>query len=301
MSDVIVFGGINMDLFAYVPRSTKEGETIEASSIEFFLGGKGANQAVALARLDVDVSFVGTIGEDEFGSQLERLISKEKINIKNLKKIKGQSGIALINVLNDGRNEVISFPGVNKNSLSNQVSEDDLKACSILISQMELKGPETYDLFSRAKQNGCTTILNLAPFRKPSKSLIQKTDILVVNETEFAGLSKKATSKINLEFVDENFSQLKLPKSLSLIVTLGDEGVVVFSGGERNYFEARSVKAIDTVGAGDCFVGALGYALLQSPDIFFATHFANCAASISVTKKGAADSMPQLNEVVNKL
>ena len=301
MSDVIVFGGINMDLFAYVPRSTKEGETIEASSIEFFLGGKGANQAVALARLDVDVSFVGTIGEDEFGSQLERLISKEKINIKNLKKIKGQSGIALINVLNDGRNEVISFPGVNKNSLSNQVSEDDLKACSILISQMELKGPETYDLFSRAKQNGCTTILNLAPFREPSKSLIQKTDILVVNETEFAGLSKKATSKINLEFVDENFSQLKLPKSLSLIVTLGDEGVVVFSGGERNYFEARSVKAIDTVGAGDCFVGALGYALLQSPDIFFATHFANCAASISVTKKGAADSMPQLNEVVNKL
>ena len=301
MSDVIVFGGINMDLFAYVPRSTKEGETIEASSIEFFLGGKGANQAVALARLDVDVSFVGTIGEDEFGSQLERLISKEKINIKNLKKTKGQSGIALINVLNDGRNEVISFPGVNKNSLSNQVSEDDLKACSILISQMELKGPETYDLFSRAKQNGCTTILNLAPFRKPSKSLIQNTDILVVNETEFAGLSKKATSKINLEFVDENFSQLKLPKSLSLIVTLGDEGVVVFSGGERNYFEARSVKAIDTVGAGDCFVGALGYALLQSPDIFFATHFANCAASISVTKKGAADSMPQLNEVVNKL
>jgi len=301
MSDVIVFGGINMDLFAYVPRSTKEGETIEASSIEFFLGGKGANQAVALARLDVDVSFVGTIGEDEFGSQLERLISKEKINIKNLKKIKGQSGIALINVLNDGRNEVISFPGVNKNSLSNQVSEDDLKACSILISQMELKGPETYDLFSRAKQNGCTTILNLAPFRKPSKSLIQNTDILVVNETEFAGLSKKATSKINLEFVDENFSQLKLPKSLSLIVTLGDEGVVVFSGGERNYFEARSVKAIDTVGAGDCFVGALGYALLQSPDIFFATYFANCAASISVTKKGAADSMPQLNEVVNKL
>tara|TARA_B100000073_G_scaffold124670_3_gene101872 strand:- start:964 stop:1836 length:873 start_codon:yes stop_codon:yes gene_type:complete len=290
-----------MDLFAYVPRSTKEGETIEASSIEFFLGGKGANQAVALARLDVDVSFVGTIGEDEFGSQLERLISKEKINIKNLKKIKGQSGIALINVLNDGRNEVISFPGVNKNSLSNQVSEDDLKACSILISQMELKGPETYDLFSRAKQNGCTTILNLAPFRKPSKSLIQNTDILVVNETEFAGLSKKATSKINLEFVDENFSQLKLPKSLSLIVTLGDEGVVVFSGGERNYFEARSVKAIDTVGAGDCFVGALGYALLQSPDIFFATYFANCAASISVTKKGAADSMPQLNEVVNKL
>ncbi len=301
MSDVIVFGGINMDLFAYVPRSTKEGETIEASSIEFFLGGKGANQAVALARLGVDVSFVGTIGEDEFGSQLERLISKEKINIKNLKKIKGQSGIALINVLNDGRNEVISFPGVNKNSLSNQVSEDDLKACSILISQMELKEPETYNLFSRAKQNGCTTILNLAPFRKPSKSLIQKTDILVVNETEFAGLSKKATCKINLEFVDENFSQLKLPKSLSLIVTLGDEGVVVFSGGERNYFEARSVKAIDTVGAGDCFVGALGYALLQSPDIFFATHFANCAASISVTKKGAADSMPQLNEVVNKL
>ena len=301
MSEVIVFGGINMDLFAYVPRSTKEGETIEASSIEFFLGGKGANQAVALSRLGIDVSFVGTIGKDDFGSQLEELISKEKINTQNLQKIKGQSGVALINVLKDGRNEVISFPGVNKNSLSQQVSEDDLKACSILISQMELKESETSDLFSRAKQNGCTTILNLAPFRKPSKGLIEKTDILVVNETEFAGLSKKTTRKIDLGFVEKNFSELKLPKSLNLIVTLGDEGVVTFSKGERNFFEARSVTAIDTVGAGDCFVGALAYALLQSPDIFFATHFANCAASISVTKKGAADSMPKLNEVVKRL
>ena len=114
MSDFIVFGGINMDLFAYVPRSTQEGETIEASSVEFYLGGKGANQAVALSRLGAEVSFVGTLGKDQFGKELEALISAEKIDLKNLRKQDGQSGVALINVLKDGRNEVISFPGVNK-------------------------------------------------------------------------------------------------------------------------------------------------------------------------------------------
>lgn len=301
MSKVIVFGGINMDLFAYVPRSTKEGETIEASSVEFYLGGKGANQAVALARLGVDVSFFGTVGKDEFGNQLKQLISKEKINTKNLRKITGQSGVALINVLKDGRNEVISFPSVNKKTLSKQVKKDDLKNCSILIGQMELEESQTLDLFLRAKKNGCITILNLAPFREPSKNLLKYTDILIVNETEFAGLTKKTPKNINLEFVDKNFSELKLPANIKLVVTLGRAGVITFSEGEKKYFEAKEVEAIDTVGAGDCFVGALGYALLKNPDIFFATYFANCAASISVTRKGAAESMPKLNEVVKIL
>ena len=114
MSDFIVFGGINMDLFAYLPRSPEEGETIEANSIEFFLGGKGANQAVALARLGAKVSFVGTVGKDLFGEDLESLIEREKVNIKNLSRKKGQSGVALINVLEDGRNEVVAFAGIIK-------------------------------------------------------------------------------------------------------------------------------------------------------------------------------------------
>ena len=301
MSDFIVFGGINMDLFAYVPRSTQEGETIEASSVEFYLGGKGANQAVALSRLGAEVSFVGTLGEDQFGKELEALVSAEKIDLKNLRKQDGQSGVALINVLKDGRNEVISFPGVNKKTSSKYVSEKDLKSCSILIGQMELEDSQTNDLFIRAKKNNCLTLLNLAPFRMPSSSLIKNTDVLIVNETEFAGLLNKKSNKLDLDFVLKNISSLNFLSKTKLIVTLGSLGVVTFSEGETKYFESRKVDAIDTVGAGDCFLGALGFSLKKDSDIFKATEFANCAASISVTRKGAAESMPSFDEVVKIL
>lgn len=301
MSDFIVFGGINMDLFAYIPRATQEGETIEANSIKFFLGGKGANQAVALARLGAKVSFVGTLGLDNFGQDLETLIAKEKVNLKNLKKIEGQSGIALINVLKDGRNEVVSFPGINKLTTNEQISEEDLKECSIVIGQMELELVETERLFKRAKKENCITILNLAPFKEPSESLIRNTDILVVNEIEFAGLTKTDATSIGKDFVDKNISSLNLSTDLKVIVTLGSSGVLAYANGKRKYFQQKSVKAVDSVGAGDCFVGALGFSLLTNEDIFTAINFANCAASISVTRKGAAKAMPTFDEVVKKL
>ena len=210
MSDFIVFGGINMDLFAYLPRSPEEGETIEANSIEFFLGGKGANQAVALARLGAKVNFVGTVGKDLFGRDLESLIEREKVNIKNLSRKKGQSGVALINVLKDGRNEVVAFPGINKNSKSKQVSNKELETCSIEIGTMELEDVETSDLFKRAKKNNCLTILNLAPYKEPSKNLLEQTDILVVNETEFLGLLNKVSHSVDIDFIDKNISSLNI-------------------------------------------------------------------------------------------
>ena len=301
MSDFIVFGAINMDLFAYLPRSPEEGETIEANSIEFFLGGKGANQAVALARLGAKVSFVGTVGKDLFGQDLESFIEREKVNIKNLSRKKGQSGVALINVLEDGRNEVVAFPGANKNSKSKQVSNKELEACLIVIGTMELEEVETSDLFRRAKQNNCLTILNLAPYKEPSKLLLEQTDILVVNETEFLGLLNKACHSVDIDFIDKNISSLKIPSHVNVVITLGDLGAIAYANGKRKYYKSKKVKAIDTVGAGDCFVGALGFSFSKNPDIFSAVKFANSAASLSVIKKGAAKSMPSYDEVVNNL
>ncbi len=301
MSDFIVFGGINMDLFAYLPRSPEEGETIEANSMEFFLGGKGANQAVALARLGAQVSFVGTVGKDLFGQDLESLIEREKVNIKNLRKKKGKSGVALINVLEDGRNEVVAFSGANKISKSKQVSNKELEACLIVIGTMELEEVETSDLFRRAKQNNCLTILNLAPYKEPSKLLLEQTDILVVNETEFLGLLNKTCHSVDIDFIDKNISSLKIPSHVNVVITLGDLGAIAYANGKRKYYKSKKVKAIDTVGAGDCFVGALGFSFSKNPDIFSAVKFANSAASLSVTKKGAAKSMPSYDEVVNNL
>lgn len=297
MAKVIVFGGINMDLFAYIPRSTRQGETITASSIEFYLGGKGANQAVAAARLGAEVAFVGTVGNDEFGEKLIKMISSENIDTSLINSKAGQTGTALINVLENSNNEVISYPGANKFTKDTFINESFLSEAEIIICQMEVNEEETFNLFKRAKKNNCTTILNLAPYKKISTQILTFTDILIVNETEFSELSGIELSLINEDVNIDPIKSLKLLKSIDLIVTLGKRGILIFSNGNKTFIAGEKVNAIDTVGAGDCFVGALGYGILNGKDLLTASKLANKAASVSVTKKGAAASMPFLKDI----
>ena len=297
MAKVIVFGGINMDLFAYIPRSTRQGETITASSIEFYLGGKGANQAVAAARLGAEVAFVGTVGNDEFGEKLIKMISSESIDTSLINSKAGQTGTALINVLENSNNEVISYPGANKFTKDTFINESFLSEAEIIICQMEVNEEETFNLFKRAKKNNCTTILNLAPYKKTSTQILTFTDILIVNETEFSELSGIELSLINEDVNIDPINSLKLLKSIDLIVTLGKRGILIFSNGNKTFIAGEKVNAIDTVGAGDCFVGALGYGILNGKDLLTASKLANKAASVSVTKKGAAASMPFLKDI----
>ena len=297
MAKVIVFGGINMDLFAYIPRSTREGETITASSIEFYLGGKGANQAVAASRLGAEVAFVGTVGKDEFGEKLIRMISSENIDTSLINSKAGQSGTALINVLENSNNEVISYPGTNKLTQHAYIDEGSLSEAEIIICQMEVNEEETFNLFKRAKQNNCKTILNLAPYKKIRSEILTLTDVLIVNETEFSELSGIELNLINEDINIDIINSPESLKSIDLIVTLGKRGVLIFSKGKKTFIAAEQVKAIDTVGAGDCFVGAMSYGILNGKDLLSASKFANKVASISVTKKGAAASMPFLKDI----
>ena len=286
-----------MDLFAYIPRSTRQGETITASSIEFYLGGKGANQAVAAARLGAEVAFVGTVGNDEFGEKLIKMISSESIDTSLINSKVGQTGTALINVLENSNNEVISYPGANKFTKDTFINESFLSEAEIIICQMEVNEEETFNLFKRAKKNNCTTILNLAPYKKISTQILTFTDILIVNETEFSELSGIELSLINEDVNIDPINSLKLLKSIDLIVTLGKRGILIFSNGNKTFIAGEKVNAIDTVGAGDCFVGALGYGILNGKDLLTASKLANKAASVSVTKKGAAASMPFLKDI----
>ena len=297
MAKVIVFGGMNMDLFAYIPRSTREGETITASSIEFYLGGKGANQAVAASRLGAKVAFVGTVGKDEFGEKLIRMISSENIDTSLINSKAGQSGTALINVLENSSNEVISYPGTNKLTQHAYIDEGSLSEAEIIICQMEVNEKETFNLFKRAKQNNCKTILNLAPYKKIRSEILTLTDVLIVNETEFSELSGIELNLINQDLNIDDINSPELLRSIDLIVTLGKKGVLIFSKGKKTFIAAEQVKAIDTVGAGDCFVGAMSYGILNGKDLLAASKFANKVASISVTKKGAAASMPFLKDI----
>ena len=297
MAKVIVFGGINMDLFAYIPRTTREGETITASSIEFYLGGKGANQAVAASRLGAEVAFVGTVGKDEFGEKLIRMISSENIDTSLINSKAGQSGTALINVLENSNNEVISYPGTNKLTQHAYIDEGSLSEAEIIICQMEVNEEETFNLFKRAKQKNCKTILNLAPYKKIRSEILTLTDVLIVNETEFSELSGIELNLINEDMNIDIINSPESLKSIDLIVTLGKRGVLIFSKGKKTFIAAEQVKAIDTVGAGDCFVGAMSYGILNGKDLLAASKFANKVASISVSKKGAAASMPFLKDI----
>ena len=298
MSEALVFGGVNLDQVVYLPRPPKEGETLEGENIETFLGGKGANQAVALSRLGASVSFVGNVGRDSFGEELTASLSSEGIDLSMLGSVNEKTGTALINVFENSENQIIYIPGANKLTSHKQATSESLEAASIIVSQMEVNPKEVEQLFANSKNKNCINVLNLAPFKEPSNTLIAHTDILVFNELEFSLFTSLDTSiPLELDSLKEKLENLNLNHKLSLIVTLGERGLVYYENHKMDYIEAVKVNAVDTVGSGDCFVGALSYSLLQGRSLEESCEFANKSAALSVTKKGAATSMPKMEEV----
>ena len=298
MSEALVFGGVNLDQVVYLSRPPKEGETLEGENIETFLGGKGANQAVALSRLGASVSFVGNVGRDSFGEELTASLSSEGIDLSMLGSVNKKTGTALINVFENSENQIIYIPGANKLTSHKQATSESLEAANIIVSQMEVNPKEVEQLFANSKNKNCINILNLAPFKEPSNTLIAHTDILVFNELEFSLFTSLDTSiPLELDSLKEKLENLNLNHKLSLIVTLGERGLVYYENHKMDYIEAVKVNAVDTVGSGDCFVGALSYSLLQGRSLEESCEFASKSAALSVTKKGAATSMPKMEEV----
>ena len=298
MSEALVFGGVNLDQVVYVSRPPKEGETLEGESVETFLGGKGANQAVALSRLGATVSFVGNVGEDAFGKELISSLSSEGIDLSMLGSVNEKTGTALINVFDNSENQIIYIPGANKFTSHIQVTSESLETAKIVVSQMEVNAEEVEQLFFNSKDKNCLNILNLAPFKKPSKKLVAHTDVLVFNELEFSLFASLDTSSpVEVDILKEKLENQNLSNKLALIVTLGERGLVYYENNKMDYIEAEKVNAVDTVGSGDCFVGALSYSLLNGKSLKDSCEFANKSAALSVTRKGAATSMPNIEEV----
>jgi len=298
MSEALVFGGVNLDQVVYLSRPPKEGETLEGENIETFLGGKGANQAVALSRLGASVSFVGNVGRDPFGEELTASLSSEGIDLSMLGSVNEKTGTALINVFENSENQIIYIPGANKLTSHKQVTPESLETANIIVSQMEVNPKEVEQLFVNSKNKNCINVLNLAPFKEPSNTLIAHTDILVFNELEFSLFTSLDTSiPLEPDRLKEKLENLNLSHKLSLIVTLGERGLVYYENHKMDFIESEKVDAIDTVGSGDCFVGALSYSLLQGRSLEESCEFANKSAALSVTKKGAATSMPKMEEV----
>ena len=299
-SPVMVFGSINMDLVVYSDAKPNDGETIIGNSFETFLGGKGSNQAVAASKLGANVSFVGKVGSDLYGQKLKEQLNLEKVNTQLLDEIEGESGVALINVIeSSSENQIIVIPGANAHVSADQIDDKTLASVEILISQLEVPPNQIELLFSRVKQGHCCRILNVAPAIEFSKSLFNETDLLVVNEIELEALAKKKLKDTNIDSIRASVDLLSLAKHQAIVVTLGAEGVYVRDQNKDEYIEGHKVNSVDTTGSGDCFVGAMASYLIEDKNLFDASVFANKAASISVTRKGASSSMPTKDEVVN--
>ena len=299
-SPVMVFGSINMDLVVYSDAKPNDGETVIGNSFETFLGGKGSNQAVAASKLGANVSFVGKVGSDLYGQKLKEQLNLEKVNTQLLDEIEGESGVALINVIeSSSENQIIVIPGANAHVSADQIDDKTLASVEILISQLEVPPNQIELLFSRVKQGHCYRILNVAPAIEFSTSLFNETDLLVVNEIELEALAKKKLKDTNIDSIRASVDLLSLAKHQAIVVTLGAEGVYVRDQNKDEYIEGHKVNSVDTTGSGDCFVGAMASYLIEDKNLFDASVFANKAASISVTRKGASSSMPTKDEVVN--
>ena len=301
-SPIIVFGSINMDLVVYSDKQPTKGETILGNSFETFQGGKGANQAVAVAKLGLPVSLIGKVGNDVFGDELLENLNRETVDTSMIVRHEGPSGVAFIYVFEQtSENHIIVISGSNKEVKSNQISDKELSTSDVLISQLEVPPSEIEDLFIRAKNSGIYRILNIAPALEISKNLIRETDLLVMNESELENLSERSVDKENIDSIVEAINVLNLKTTQSITVTLGSKGVYVYTNQKGDFIDGHKIEAVDTTGSGDCFIGALATHYLKSNDLIDSVNFANKAAALSVTKRGASASMPTLEEVVNFL
>ena len=301
-SPIIVFGSINMDLVVYSDKQPTKGETILGNSFETFQGGKGANQAVAVAKLGLPVSLIGKVGNDVFGDELLENLNRETVDTSMVVRHEGPSGVAFIYVFEEtSENHIIVISGSNKEVKSNQISDKELSKSDVLISQLEVPSSEIEDLFIRAKNSGTYRMLNTAPAVEISKTLIRETDLLVMNESELENLSERSVDKENIDSIAEAINVLNLKTTQSITVTLGSKGVYVYTNQKGDFIDGHKIEAVDTTGSGDCFIGALATNYLKSNDLLDSVNFANKAAALSVTKRGASASMPTLEEVVNFL
>lgn len=286
---ITVVGSINMDLVVGTERFPKQGETVLGNLYTTVPGGKGANQAVAAARLGDQVHMVGAVGSDAFGTQLLDGLEAEQIDIRGVKKTDGASGIANI-LLSEGDNRIIVVPGANHELTTADIDAQKtvIEKSSMVILQLELPIAVVEYTLQLARELGVPAILNPAPAGGFTEAMKQ-ADFLTPNETEAEELFGT-----NWELELERYPN-------QMVVTLGKNGARYFDGEQHVTVEGYPTQAVDTTGAGDTFNGALAVALVEGSEFKEAVRFANAAASLSVEKFGAQGGMPNRTEVVSRM
>lgn len=299
MKNICVIGSLNMDLVVNVDTMPKPGQTIIGSNFKEVPGGKGANQAVAMARLNGNVSMIGKVGEGGFGQTLINSLKNDKVDTTYIQTAKGATGVALITVDKNAQNSIVVSPGANF-----EVKEDDIdnnieaiKNSDIVVLQLETPLNTIKYALNKAKELNKYTILNPAPAVKLDDEIIKNVDLLTPNETELEIISGVS---IETEEDIQKAAQIMIEKGVKeLIVTLGSKGSLYINKEKSMFKKAYKVEAVDTTAAGDSYTGALAVALSQDKNIEDAMDFASKVGALSVLKEGAQSSLPTLEDVKN--
>lgn len=296
---ILVVGSSNADVFCRVDRLPEKGETIFGNEIEFKSGGKGANQATAVSKMGSATIFLTCLGNDEKGINLLEGYKTLGINTDYIRLVDNvKTGTAFINVDKNGSNTIVVVKGANDYCDEDFVlkHEELFRKVDYVLLQLEIPIEAVKKSIEIAKKYNKTVILNPAPAHYLEDDILKNVDFLTPNETE---LELLAFGKLNGRSLEESAVVILNKGVKNLLVTVGDLGAIYFSKDNIIRVEGLKVNAIDTVAAGDCFNGAFVSALDKGESIIDAIKFANKAAAISVTRKGAQESIPNLEEVLN--
>jgi ribokinase len=306
MSRILVVGSLNADLVVRVPRFPQPGETISGDDLQVIPGGKGANQAVAAARLGAQVAMLGRVGKDNFGDFLLDNLKSNNVDSQLIQRDEASTGTAIIAVDASGQNNIILSAGAN-----GKVSPADIESASflnhsLLLLQLEIPTLTVLRAAQRAKENDVRVILNPAPAKEIPYELIALADFIIPNETELSLLSGMDVNDITSA---EKAARVLLKRGAKhVIVTLGSKGALLISGTQATHVDTYQVKVVDTTAAGDAFIGGFATKLLESASLLAnpqeqalaiqnAVRYGCACGALAATKFGAQPSLPTKEEV----
>ncbi|MBS4206984.1 ribokinase [Bacillus sp. FJAT-50079] len=299
MAEITVVGSINMDIVALTSRYPRHGETIFGDSVKTLCGGKGANQAIACARLGKSVNIIGSIGIDSNGQEIEKNFKENQIDTTFLKRVDNVStGCAIITVDATAENTMLVVKGANdlltEQDVRNAFSQ--IKNNKILLVQMEIPEEAVICAMTEAKNKGMFIILDPAPAEGVTKKALLYADVITPNLQETKQLTGIDVTSIETAIKAAKYLEQHFGVKNS-VIKMAEKGALVYENGNGNFIESIRVKAIDTVGAGDSYAGALACALADGESLESAARFAAIVAALKVSKLGAQKGLPTIEEI----
>ena len=292
-----VVGSINMDLILNMKRVPEVGENVLGTDYGYANGGKGANQATALAKLGARVKMIGKVADDANGTKLLENLKSNNIDISGVATDGSQTGLAAIILDGDGKNRIVVYEGANA-EIESEKAVKEIESIDLLLLQFETNEEVVINCVNHAVKNGITTVIDCGPAKSFALEKMQGATILSPNESE-----TKALTGI---FPDNKENILKASKILEerskakyIVLKLGDRGSALWDGEELKLFPPYKSDVVDTTAAGDCFTAALALEYIRNGDIERACDFGNKAGSIAVSRMGAQASMPTIEEIMN--